>query len=115
MPVLLKFEKDCSDEFDVYGFTIILNKRWEQYQKMFQYLSYPIELSFGTNEIVIFESANDLIEATTIIKITIPEEKMLIKLFKLSYQDNVEFGWVPYNSLVDELDHEDYKRIFENE
>ena len=117
MPVLLKFEKDCSDEFDVHGFSIISNKTWEQYQKMFKCLNYPVDMNFGTNEMLVFEDSLDLTEATTVMELTIPEEKMLIKLFKHSYQgetDDTEFGWVPYSNLVDELNNEDYKRIFEN-
>ena len=113
MSVLLKFKMDCSDEFDVYGFTIISNQTWEKYQEMFKCIDYPIEIGFGTNEILIFESIDDITESTTVIELSIPEERMLKKLFSHSHEDfDVEFGWLPYKNMVDELEDKYYKSIF---
>jgi hypothetical protein len=108
MTILAKFQCDWADEHDVYGF-MIYNSR-EELEKIFTYMTaywetYPnkeIELSFGTNEYLGFDSIEGLRECFTVLDVTDEELQTLKKFFVCSWNDNiVEFGWTGWDNIID--------------
>ncbi len=75
MPVLLKITKNYADEFDVYGFEVISDKKWAKYQEMFKCLEFPIEMSFGGNDVITFENIEGITRAVKVIELSILQEK----------------------------------------
>jgi len=94
--VLLKFQADYADEFDVYGLRIVDKDEWEKEKEHIrsqkfveQNGKWPQEKYFGTNEGIVFESPEELIGSYKEIEITDNEAKILEKL-RIDF-----FGWTP--------------------
>lgn len=96
MGFLLKFEKDWADEFDVYGLRILSDIEWRDFQEAIKRIKYPIELYFGTNEALIFESEKVVLQSLAISELGYEEEITFIK-----YLCGRGFGWTPVNQLFD--------------
>jgi hypothetical protein len=114
MPKLIKFQEDYSDEFDVYGFVVLTYRQWEQYQEMFKCLELPKEYYFGTNEMIIFSSPEEIMSSLKVSDMTIQDEISLKKLFPPLYS-NIEWGWTPFEQMLESISIEDYERIFPDE
>ena len=113
MPVLLKFEMDYADEFDVYGFRVVTDQEWDKFLKVIECLSFPLEAYFGTNEQVVFENKEEILQAFKMEKISLDDEKVLTKLFAPPYKDSdVAFGWDPFDYFQENISEEDYYRIY---
>ena len=113
MPVLLKFQMDYADEFDVYGFEVVTEELWEKYKQMFKCVSYPNEYYFGTNEMVTFEDEAEVLRAITVTELSIMQADALKALFESSYGDAMaEFGWTPFGAMQEDIPEEDYDKIF---
>ena len=98
--ILLKFECDYADEFDVYGFEVISEERWQAIQVAIADLKYPCgDFYFGTNEGIIFESAQELRNSFEAIEITEDEVKVLEKCFKKF--NHISYGWIPTDIIID--------------
>jgi hypothetical protein len=78
--VLLKFQADYADEFDVYGLLTWTKEQWEEYKKELEELEYPQEHYFGTNESIEFVDADDYLSNITVTNITEEQYKTLIDL-----------------------------------
>ena len=113
MPVLVKMQKDYADEFDVYGFTVLSDKKWKQMQEVFKCIEFPSEYYFGTNEMLTFESVDEIMQCLKIVDLSLEAEKVLRKLFSPTYSENdPEFGFLPFEQMTEEISDEDYDRIF---
>jgi hypothetical protein len=80
MPVLVKFEADFADEFDVFGFRI-----FDSDEQFLELLGPPdeLEFNFGTNEG--FEPGDLDYDNFTVDEITIEESNILVKLLGEKY------------------------------
>lgn len=77
--VLVIVETNCSDEFDVEGFTFIEIDVYKEAMSKLDSIEYPFELSVGTNEYVFFESKEQVKEALKMSRIISREESETIK------------------------------------
>lgn len=60
MPLLVNFQRDYADEFDVYGFAVFYDQeRWKEHlndvKELFEQDDSPKEVYFGTNEFVQYD------------------------------------------------------------
>lgn len=91
---LVKFDGNWADEFDVSGFSIMSEDEWKEIQDIIYNKSeYPLEHYFGTNEAMIFDSAEDLSKCLTVTKITEAEAVTVRRLFIDGYSSN--YGLLP--------------------
>jgi hypothetical protein len=81
--VLVKFQANYADEFDVYGFAVFQASTWEEIKELARDLDWsnPIERYFGTNEAITFKSYADYIHHFKVTTISEAEFLMLKKLF----------------------------------
>jgi len=112
MPILLKFQKDYADEFDVYGFEVITEEKWEQYKQVFKHTEYPQEYYFGTNEFVEFENEKDVLDNVVVIEITESQAELLRQLFGKTHSKRIDFGFVPFSYMDERLPDAVYEQIF---
>ena len=112
MPTLIKFDGNCSDEFDVKGFQLVDDMEAEKIIKAIEALEYPQEFYFGSNDILVFDSAGELLHSLKFEQISSEEAKIIEKNF-LEYND--EFGWTPIEQIKEVLSEELYIRIWDEE
>jgi len=86
---LMKFECDYSDEFDVYGISIINLKEMNEIYEGIEKAKYPKECYFGSNEMLMFENGIDAKRSFTFEALTDNEYQVLKKMFPK------EFGFIP--------------------
>ena len=95
--VLIKFNTNYADEFDVAGFYITTQKKWdkhlEEVETFFKNRTEPVEKYFGTNEYIEFYDFDDYKSSFTVTPITKEENDVLTKLF-INYTKKVEFGTI---------------------
>lgn len=112
MPTLIKFDGNCSDEYDVKGFQIVDDMEAEKIIKAIEALEYPQEFNFGSNDILVFDSAGELMHSFNFDQISSDEAKIIEKNF-LEYND--EFGWTPIEQIKEVLSEELYIKIWDEE
>jgi hypothetical protein len=62
--VLIKFNDNYADEFDVSGFKVMTYDDWVEIEKDLlksEYLKGPFETYFGSNEALLFNNAEDFL------------------------------------------------------
>jgi hypothetical protein len=105
--VLVKFYADYADEFDVKGFFITTQKKWdkhlEEVNTFFKDRTEPVEVYFGTNECIEYDSFEEYKECFTVTPITKEENEVLNKFFT-TYNKKVEFGNICF---INPKDYED--------
>ena len=80
--ILVKFNDNYADEFDVGGFRFYEEKEWNKYKKLVkEKIKFPKEASFGTNEFIEYNSAEDYFKCTEVKKLSEEEYNFLVKLF----------------------------------
>jgi len=95
--LLVKFDSNYADEFDVSGFTIMSQAAWEKHkvdvakrfaalsapvEKMGGYMDYPeLEAYFGTNESLTWSHYDHYIESFDVKELSDDELKVLKKFF----------------------------------
>ncbi|AEC53170.1 hypothetical protein SCRM01_224 [Synechococcus phage S-CRM01] len=109
MTILAKFQCDWADEHDVYGLKVYDSR--EELEKVFTYMTayweeYPgkeVELGFGTNEYLTFDSIKSFRECFTILDISNVEFETLKKFFACRWnEDRVEFGYTGWDKIIDQ-------------
>lgn len=101
MPVLVKWDLNWADEFDMTGFFILSDENYAEMDTAIDNLNYPVEMSFGTNEEYLFESANELRAGISTEQLTDSEAVKFKRLFGDSfYSDDYGFGWTPVPYLL---------------
>lgn len=88
--ILVKFQKDYADEFDVYGICIMSPKEWVDYLKEARNDSYPNEKYFGTNECIDFHDYQDVMNSFTV-ELLSDKEALFMRTIL-----GDEFGWFPH-------------------
>jgi hypothetical protein len=58
---LLKLNACWTDEFDVYGFAIYTNAKYDKWIKLVDMVEFPAEWPFGTNEALEWETKEDFL------------------------------------------------------
>ena len=88
--LLIKFEKNYADEFDVYGTRIMTNTEWADYLNEAMKDTYPKEIYFGSNEQIEFDNYQDVVNSLTV-ELLSGEQAQTI-------QDKLgdEYGWFPH-------------------
>ena len=86
---LVVFQKNYADEFDVYGFTIMDAKEFNDFQLDVNTSEYPVEKYFGTNEYIEFNDVEEVFESLSITDISGEQEDFIESRFGES------FGWFP--------------------
>jgi hypothetical protein len=87
--VLVKFEANYADEFDIYGFDIMEKSEWEDHLTWVNNITeetdgeyqWPIEEFFGTNEAILFYDYNEYVSCFTVVDITEEEVETIDKFF----------------------------------
>jgi hypothetical protein len=111
MPVLLKYEDDYADEFDVYGFMLMTDEEWNKFEKVIDCMEdFPQEFYFGTNEQIIYENKENVKRAFKPIRISLEDAKVIKKLFGNQYNDDVNFGFIPYDQIRESISNEAFDR-----
>ncbi len=88
--LLVKFDGNYADEFDMEGFTVFSLSEWYWHcWKILGDATFPQECYFGTNEFFEFESAEDYLRNFSLKLITKAEAETLYKLF------NGHYGEIP--------------------
>lgn len=107
MPVLIKFEDNYADEFDVYGLRVF--KTYEEWQKIFvDFIERNkdndyIDWYFGSNEFIVIENAKHwIVEQFEVLYISETEYMFLIDHF-----DKFGYGWGHFPWLEEMGDFED--------
>lgn len=117
MSVLIKWNKDWSDEFSLTGFTVLSEKLWKGFQRALELISYPQEMYFGTNEFYDFCDKEEIMRGiTTVENLSNQDIKKLENIFSKSYNNRIEFGWTPVNRVFDllsEENEEEYDLLFD--
>lgn len=93
---LIKWKKDWADEHDVFGFIILTEEQWQNWLKSSKEVEFPYERSFGGNQCLTWEDANEFERECEVIDITNDEHIMLRRLFGETYSPNhIDYGWTP--------------------
>ena len=88
MGMLVKFQKDYADEFDVFGYRVMTNTELKEYLDKAEKANYPVEIGFGSNETLDFHDFNDLVDSLEITDIS--DVYLVIKNVM-----GTSFGWFP--------------------
>lgn len=98
--LFIEFNSNYADEFDISGFLIMSEEEWEEHklvaEKRFSSLepterstrrgeSPSLEVYFGTNEQIIYESLSEYLRSFTVTEISDEERATLEKFFKPSW------------------------------
>lgn len=90
--ILIKYEDDYCDEFDVKGFSAICFKSELEYIEYVKYLERirteiveEISLCFGTNEVIYYENGEEFLETLSIEEITEAQYNVISQLKLTSY------------------------------
>ena len=89
--VLVRFESDWGDEFDVYGFEIMTKKSYEKYISELREKwedGITVECYFGTNEGFTWENIEDYTNCLTVTDINKEEYNIIKRLFSKHYGHN---------------------------
>jgi hypothetical protein len=93
--VLIKFEKDYADEFDVHGIMVLPLEEWEKDLELYRKATYPFTKGFGTNEELEFNSFKDVERAFKVQPVNEQEYEVFKKFFGKTYTDSIDFGFIP--------------------
>lgn len=93
MKVLIKWEEDWADEFDMVGFIILEKEVFDNLINRINSAVYPFEAYFGTNEAYTFEEPQDVISKMQVKTITDGDSTELERIF-----GSTNMGWTPYGA-----------------
>jgi hypothetical protein len=88
---IAKFEDNCADEFDVYGFVVLNEEEYNEYMNMFKECQElaeagklsdldDFEIGCGTNESIYYDNVSEFILSPTITEITESQYRTFIDL-----------------------------------
>ena len=90
--ILVKTDCDWADEADLEGFATFEPREWEYTCKEINACKYPIEWQWGSNQWVIFESADDVFRCFDVSVLTTEETEIIERRF-IKYG---EYGMTPF-------------------
>lgn len=93
--ILVKFNDNYADEFDVDGFMVISKNQFDKDVELVKkwFADYgDAEFYFGTNEALSYDDFDDWFNSFSVTEITDDEAQVLTKLFGNSWSNRVEFG-----------------------
>jgi hypothetical protein len=108
--VLVKFDNNWADEFDIKGFVALSKEKWDEYKRKIKETFGENEFNwyFGTNEDLIFEEgAVSYLKSFSESKISKSEFDFLKKKFAHAKDSMVKYGTIPFYS---DEDLEDMKQ-----
>ena len=95
MNLLVIFDEDYADEFDVYGFRIMSKDKWDEFVEATKKINYPIEIYFGTNEAIEYESSKEVLRSFKLSELSNMDAACIKSHFKH------DFGWDPIDYILD--------------
>jgi hypothetical protein len=107
--VMLLYKDDYADEFDVEGFAFLKEDDWEYIKREAAATEFPIEIYFGTNEFMEYDTSEEFINMFRVTPITEESIKELEKLFWLRPKES-SFGICPYNGCEGHASKEFYDK-----
>lgn len=114
MTVLVKFQADYADEFDVYGFKVFHDSEWEDTLKAIkENAEFPAELGFGSNEYITLETFEDYERCIDVTRIEDEQAAFLAEQFP----NSDTYGWGQYlePETVYGLEDEDWEEDLESD
>ncbi len=81
MKILIKFNDNYADEFDVDGFRVYTQEEWDEFKAFASSIPWPQAFYFGTNEGIEYTSAEALFKQYEVIEITDEQGDFLIAQF----------------------------------
>lgn len=104
MNLLLVYQADYADEFNVYGLRIVTSEEWKEIKEDVNNIEYPLEeLYFGTNEFMDYDSAKELLSGFNAIVLDDSDVKVFTLFMHKTnggYGSHC-FGWDPLHALYD--------------
>lgn len=111
---LLVFEDNYADEFDVYGFALYSEEKYNQWIQLLDMLEFPFESYFGTNEEIAWTDKGDLLSKIKIRDISNEDSLVIKNVFPLYYDEYGHFI-CGYNRLAEYvgmgLSEEDFEKF----
>ena len=98
---LIKFIGNWGDEFDLYGFSVKKDEKWDKIFMSLMNADQNIEIDniyFGTNQRMYWDNTKDFLEDLEVISITDEEADTIQKLFGERY-----FGYTFIDSVLDKI------------
>lgn len=80
--VLIKFEDNYADEFDVYGFVVTTKELYEAHKAKIKRLNREIEICFGTNESLSWSTPEEFLNSWKVSNLTDAEADVFESNFK---------------------------------
>lgn len=112
--VLVKFERNWADEFDVKGFLIIKKTEWEDHLNWIRdRMDWPQENGFGTNQSIIWVSAKEYLSSFKVVDVSVDEAAIILKYFERASWEKTGYGYGLFLSLLDVV--EEYRSAFEED
>jgi hypothetical protein len=105
--LLIKYDDNWADEFNISGFFVTTSVEWEKYINEVSQASYPQNVYFGTNEFVEFQTFEDFYNRLTIKPISEEEFIILSNLFAIG--ETTEDGGFSYGIFLTPGKSEDYE------
>ena len=102
---LVKVRCDWADEATLEGFAIFESREWEYACKEIEACKYPVEWQWGSNQWVLFESADDVFRCFDVSVLT-SEETEIIEMRFIKYG---EYGMTPFTCFQGNASEEFYK------
>ncbi len=102
---LVKFDCNWADEMDLEGFAIMTPAVYNYRCKEINASNYPVTWYFGTNQEVIFESADEVFKCFDVTVLNSVESEFLEKRVA-KYK---EYGFTPFDSLEGNAPNEFYE------
>jgi len=102
MPVLIRFNDNYADEFDVEGFFALSEEDWKAYKAKIKKVIGDNYFTFniGTNEEIEYDGAKEYLSRLKQVKITQEEYDTLLKLFPYTLEDWNGKKWVNKRQMV---------------
>ncbi len=99
MMVMMIFDKNWADEFDVKGFEVLTEAEYMEFTAAVNKLEYPADFHFGSNEAIEFDDANEILNSFKIKMITDKQHAFLRETFNLTYGNR--WGFSPVESIIE--------------
>lgn len=104
---LLKTEFDWADEMDIIGFCLLRPAEYEYLIREIKAIQYPIDWSFGTNQYIEFESAEEILKSFDVSVLPIAKAESLRSMLHIHTID--QYGHTPLDAIQGNAPHEWYK------
>ena len=107
MKILLKFEGNYADEFDLEGFCVIKQEEWEKFAEYYHSRTEEITCHFGSNQEMWWRNGTNMLldfKATVL-----PAEDLVVLIKYFGKYRSASIGYTPFWSLYERMMDEIYE------